>query len=270
MRNKPAGIGGVAGKTAADHIVHAAARHGMQGMQGGVEGPVSPGEMAAQEEFDQHGLRELGCGSPATVLPVIGAEEVPGSRLEVRQGKSCGRGELSGLGEQLIGQAGALRQDFRAAVFPGSHERLEQLEETRQTVTRLGREVGAAVKRMQLGGQEDGHGPAALTGESDDGGHVEAVQVGAFLPVDFDADEMLVQEGGGGGILEGFVGHDVAPVAGGIADAEEDGLILPAGLFEGLGGPGVPVDRVSGVLAQVGGEGRGEVVGHEIRPLYAD
>ena len=59
----------------------------------------------------------------------------------------------------------------------------------------------------------------------------------------------------------------MAPVTGGIADAEEDGLILPAGFLEGNGAPGIPIDRVIGVLAQVGGKGVGEVVGHRVRVL---
>jgi hypothetical protein len=37
-------------------------------------------------------------------------------------------------------------------------------------------------------------------------------------------------------------------VAGGVVDAEEDGLILTAAFFEGFGAPQVPVDGVVGVL----------------------
>jgi len=58
------------------------------------------------------------------------------------------------------------------------------------------------------------------------------------------------------------VGHDVAPVAGGVADGEEDGPIEALGLGEGVFAPGVPVDGVVGVLQEVGaGLGR-EAVGH--------
>ena len=56
--------------------------------------------------------------------------------------------------------------------------------------------------------------------------------------------------------------HDVAPVAGGIADAEEDGFIFRLGLFEGFRAPGIPVDGVVGVLEEVGAGLVGESVGH--------
>jgi len=85
-----------------------------------------------------------------------------------------------------------------------------------------------------------------------------------LFPVDFYADEMGVEEIGGGGILEGLVRHDVAPVTGGIADAEEDRLVLPAGFLEGGRSPGIPVHRVAGMLAQIGREGVGEVVAHRV------
>ena len=52
-------------------------------------------------------------------------------------------------------------------------------------------------------------------------------------------------------VLERLALHHVAPVAGGVADAEEDGLVLGAGLLQGLRPPGVPVHRVVGVLQQV-------------------
>jgi len=44
----------------------------------------------------------------------------------------------------------------------------------------------------------------------------------------------------------------VAPVTGGIADGEEDGLIFAAGFFERFFTPGVPVDWIVGVLPEIG------------------
>ena len=53
-------------------------------------------------------------------------------------------------------------------------------------------------------------------------------------------------------VLEGFPFHDVAPVAGGIADAEEDRLVLLAGAGEGLLAPREPIHRIVLVLQEVG------------------
>ena len=106
-----------------------------------------------------------------------------------------------------------------------------------------------------------------MAGESHHRGHVQAVQVGALLAVNLDTDEIFIEEiGSGGGILKGFVRHDVAPVTGGIADAEEDGLVLPAGFLQSRLAPGIPIHRVIRMLAQVGRERVGEMVGHRVLP----
>jgi hypothetical protein len=43
----------------------------------------------------------------------------------------------------------------------------------------------------------------------------------------------------------------MAPVAGGVADAEKDRLIFLPGLLKGLLSPRVPVNRVVGVLQEI-------------------
>ena len=138
----------------------------------------------------------------------------------------------------------------------------EDTGETGHGAAVFGREVGAAVEGFGLGGEEDGHGPASLAGDGLDGLHVDGVDVGPFLPIDFDVDEAVVHEAGDGRVFEGLPLHDVAPVAGGIADAEEDGFIFRLGLFEGFRPPGIPVDWVVGVLEEVGAGLVSESVGH--------
>jgi hypothetical protein len=44
----------------------------------------------------------------------------------------------------------------------------------------------------------------------------------------------------------------MAPVAGGVADREEDGLLVAERLSEGVGPPGTPVDRVVLMLEEIG------------------
>jgi hypothetical protein len=57
----------------------------------------------------------------------------------------------------------------------------------------------------------------------------------------------------------------VTPVAGGVADAEQDGLVLAARLFDGLVAPRIPVHRVVRVLQQVRTRLVGEPVGVLVR-----
>ena len=53
----------------------------------------------------------------------------------------------------------------------------------------------------------------------------------------------------------------MAPVAGGVANREEDGLVLFSGCFKGLVAPGVPMHGIVGVLEEVGALFGEEAVG---------
>jgi hypothetical protein len=53
-------------------------------------------------------------------------------------------------------------------------------------------------------------------------------------------------------MLEALVRHDMIPVAGVVADAEEDRLVLRFGARQRFVAPGVPIDRVVPVLEQIG------------------
>jgi hypothetical protein len=44
----------------------------------------------------------------------------------------------------------------------------------------------------------------------------------------------------------------MAPVAGGVAHGEEDGLVLTFRCCESLFAPGIPVDGIRGVLEEIG------------------
>jgi hypothetical protein len=52
-------------------------------------------------------------------------------------------------------------------------------------------------------------------------------------------------------VVEAFFFHDVAPVAGGVAYAEENGFVFSFGFIEGFLVPRVPVYWVVGVLEKV-------------------
>ena len=88
------------------------------------------------------------------------------------------------------------------------------------------------------------------------------IQVGAFFAVDLDANEVVVHEPGDCCVFETFVGHDVAPMARGIADAQQDGPVPRFCIGEGLGGPGAPIHGIVLVLPQIGAGGVGKRVGH--------
>ena len=70
------------------------------------------------------------------------------------------------------------------------------------------------------------------------------------------------------GVLERLVLHHVAPVAGGVADGEEDRPVLVARARERLIAPRVPVDGIVRVLEEVRAGLVGQAV-HGARPMIS-
>src|SRR3982751_6134977 len=78
------------------------------------------------------------------------------------------------------------------------------------------------------------------------------IEIGAFLAIYFDVDEMLVHDCGGLFVFKTFALHYMTPVTGGIADAYENGFILLLSGGECLIAPGIPVYGVMSVLKKIG------------------
>ena len=55
-----------------------------------------------------------------------------------------------------------------------------------------------------------------------------------LLPVHFNGDKIFVEQLGDFGVLKALPGHHMAPVAGAVADAEKDRLVLLLGFLKGL------------------------------------
>ena len=162
-----------------------------------------------------------------------------------------GLGQPLGLGGGVVAVLPPVLVDGPADVAEGRH-----------AVAGLVREVGPAVERLALGGHEDGERPPTVAGHGLHGVHVDPVDIGPLLAVDLHVDEQPVHQVRGVVVLEGLVGHDVAPVAGRVPDGDQHRPVLVTGPGEGLVPPRVPVDRVVGVLAQVRAGLVSEAVGH--------
>ena len=78
--------------------------------------------------------------------------------------------------------------------------------------------VGPAKKRLAAGREKTAQRPAALPLHEQHGGHVIGIHIGAELPIHLDTDAMRVQDAGHGLVVKALLFHDMAPVAGGIAD----------------------------------------------------
>ena len=141
---------------------------------------------------------------------------------------------------------------FLSIAAPYRDERLQHAQQAGAAETVVLRKIRAGIKRRLPGRHENSERPASAAHHGLAHAHVHVIDVGAFLPVHFDRHEMLLQIRGDLGILKRFVFHHMAPVAGGIADGEENRLVLTQRLLESLGAPWIPVDRIARMLQEVG------------------
>ena len=146
-----------------------------------------------------------------------------------------------------------LSGDLRALLSPDGGDALAHVGECGHAVARLLRKIGAAKEGCAFGREEHREGPAARALRE----HlvrrlVDLVQVGPLLAIDLDADEEAVHHRGHGRIFEALVRHDMAPVAGRIADRQQNRLVFTTRPLQRLLSPGIPVHGVAGMLLEVG------------------
>ena len=82
------------------------------------------------------------------------------------------------------------------------------------------------------------------------------------IQVHLDGDKALVEKPGNLQVLEALPGHDVAPMAGAVPDAEKDGFVLNFGLLQSFPSPGVPVHWIVRVLQEIGAGLAPQMVAH--------
>ena len=152
--------------------------------------------------------------------------------------------------------------DLVLLVLPCIRHTEQDLPETRHAVAWFLGKIGAAVERPALRCEKDGHRPTAVPRHRGDGTHIYTVQIRPLLTIHLDIDKMLVHQQSRFIVFEGLVGHHVAPVAGRIADAQQDGLVFRFRQAQGSLPPWMPVHRIVYVLQQIGARLFYQVVGH--------
>ena len=132
--------------------------------------------------------------------------------------------------------------DLLALLAEGARHALQHVAPAGHPGAALRREVGAAEERSTVGRAEDVERPSAVAVQHLLRVHVDLVDVGPLFAVDLDADHEFVLHRGDLIVLERFALHYVAPVTGGVADADQDRLVLGSRAGPGCFAPRVPVD----------------------------
>ncbi len=251
VRHQPALVDRVAREAAAEMIVDAALADALERQLDRPEVALLAGALARPpQEFEQHALREFRRAADAAMRGIDQAAELLRGAVELVRSDDDLALRRRGLGQPLH-QRGAVLIDALRLVAEHARDFAQHVDESRPAVAALLREIGAAPERLAVGRQEHGQRPAAVLAEQMQRRHVDLVDVGPLLAVDFDADEQVVHDRGGGVVLKTLVRHHVAPVARGIADREQDRLVGALGLGQRRRVPRPPVDRVVLVLQEI-------------------
>src|SRR5204863_10108531 len=119
-----------------------------------------PGLAAVEQELEGAGRRELGRAPKAAVRAVEARLQTRDRLLEDRLVKRLLRLlHLADRAERLTDPGRCLAKRLTLGAV-GARRGLEHLPEARHPLTRLRREVGAAVERHALGVEEDGQRPS--------------------------------------------------------------------------------------------------------------
>ena len=234
-------------KAAADLVVDPAHRHAVQRMQQGLsQRGVVPARIHQQLKIGRD--RELRSAATESAVHLVETREesedgvvhfaLP-DRLRLRE-----RPESSGhVGRDLI----SFCQELRSLAGPLSCDLPQECHESRLW------KISAAEKWLErLRFEKHGHRPAASPRQRLDRRHVNIIHIRALFTIDLDRDEVLVHVGGNLLVFKALSLHHMTPITRGVADADEDRLVLASRGFKRLRSPRIPVHRVMGMLQQVG------------------
>lgn len=159
-------------------------------------------------------------------------------------------GELDALVNRL-GDSGGLFNQFIATGVPQLVDSFAKLGETKMSATRGFRKVRAREERFAVGQAKHRHWPTAVTIHGLNSVHVDRINIWSFFAIDLDVDEQSIHEFAGGFVLKRLMGHDMAPMAGRVADGNEDGHISPFRLGQRFRPPRPPIDGIVSVLSEI-------------------
>jgi hypothetical protein len=82
-------------------------------------------------------------------------------------------------------------------------------------------------------------------------GHINLVNVRTFFSIDLYSYVILIEKVSYLRIFKRFMGHDMAPMAGGIPDGKKNRLVFIVSFLESLVSPRIPVYRILCMLKKI-------------------
>jgi hypothetical protein len=152
-------------------------------------------------------------------------------------------------------------EHFIAARLPCLGHGQQNALEAGTSVAIFAGEIRSAEEWPAVGRQDCSERPTALATDRLDRGLIAGIDVGAFIAVDFDGDEVFVDDGGEACVFVALAVHHMAPVAPHRANVEQHGLVLARSPGKSLGAPFIPLDGLMESGAEIGGAGTAERVG---------
>ena len=260
MRHQPAFVDRIAREAAAEMIVDAALAHALERVLDGLEKSRIAGTQASPpQHLQDRRLRKLRRAAQAAVDRIEHIADLPRGGVKLAHAdRHLARGPRL-LGEPRQ-QRHAVLLDPAGFVAEQPRHLAQHIDKGRAAETALFRKIRAAPHRLAGGGEKHRHRPAALLAQQMQRAHVNLVDVGPFLAVHLDVDEQFVHHPRRRFVLERLVRHHMAPVAGGVANREQNRL---AGFFRFIERPRAPlppVDRIVLVLQQIRRRGAGQAI----------
>src|SRR5215510_2820913 len=236
-------------KSTSEMIVDTPAGHLARGQLGHIEEVFIATDMpVAQEIFQVRGIRELGLGAEATVHHIkIVCQSTGRIRENVGRQFTRTRFKAREFLQTLADLLDTLR-DFAGATVVGVRDCSQYAWESRTAIAVFRRKIRATVEGLLLRREEHREWPASLARQHLHDALVNVVEIRSLFAVHLDAHKVLIHDSRDALVLEGLVFHDMAPVARGVANREQERFVFSPRFLERFGSPRKPVYRVMGVL----------------------
>ena len=234
----------VAREAAAQMIVNAAGANAAQREQHEVlKVGLLKSVTRTPKQFEQRGVGKFGSALDTTVHAIHHGGEA--GRIIVDEGDRQVAGSVSAVGiAQRVAKRLAIGADALGLRAVDIRDLTQNIAKRGPTVASLLGKIGAAPERLARARQEHREGPAATLTHGMQRCHIDLVDVGTFLPIDLYVDEKLVHERGGFAVFETLVRHHMAPVAGRVANRQQDRLISLLGFRQRRLAPHPPMGGI--------------------------